>query len=360
MKIEEKILNAFKKKYIHGVSSLIENRLYEEIGILQRFDLMDEIETLSNWKKNIQGIRYYAGDVTANSLVLYILGLTKTNPLPPHYYCEDCRMVKFIDSKSIKDGYDLKDKQCSCGGTMVGDGHNLNSLFLYRPDKISEPEFQFIIEEERYLVAIESIINSISGELTIRKDDKNREIILGHIRLRPSSLIIKIGYKLNQSPKKVTYYEMLLFLFEYFGGFSKNTKNLQFLNPYNFTLSKSVDIDNALQVIGINHGDWKLNKINRYSQLNWVKEDNGFLEVQDNLTSFPILYDDIYGMFDGSSLEYRDELLKLCDKAHYGSLGIKKNSEISSESLWFLNHCNRRISRAEALEILHLQYFCGR
>jgi len=65
-----------------------------------------------------------ACSTVAASFLSYCLGITKTNPLPPHYYCPKCKTIEWVDSVSC--GYDLSDKKCQCGGVMKGDGMNLS------------------------------------------------------------------------------------------------------------------------------------------------------------------------------------------------------------------------------------------
>lgn len=60
-----------------------------------------------------------------NSFVAYLLGITQVNPLPPHYYCPQCKRIEFVSR--VKDGFDLPEKVCGvCGATMQGDGHGLD------------------------------------------------------------------------------------------------------------------------------------------------------------------------------------------------------------------------------------------
>lgn len=56
------------------------------------------------------------------SLVAFLLGLTQVNPLPPHYYCPQCKRIGFVPD--TKDGFDLPETVCgNCGGIQHGDGH---------------------------------------------------------------------------------------------------------------------------------------------------------------------------------------------------------------------------------------------
>ena len=54
------------------------------------------------------------------SFVCWLLGITEVNPLPAHYYCPHCRCLQFDGQK--KYGWDLPEKCCACGETMLRDG----------------------------------------------------------------------------------------------------------------------------------------------------------------------------------------------------------------------------------------------
>lgn len=58
------------------------------------------------------------------TLIGYLLGITKCNPLPPHYVCPKCHKV--VWNATVEDGFDAKPKTCSeCGTLMKSDGHKI-------------------------------------------------------------------------------------------------------------------------------------------------------------------------------------------------------------------------------------------
>lgn len=59
-----------------------------------------------------------------SSLLAYLLGASEINPLPPHYYCETCKCVEWVDEDDCV--FDMRGTRiCECGATMRADGHNL-------------------------------------------------------------------------------------------------------------------------------------------------------------------------------------------------------------------------------------------
>lgn len=76
--------------------------------------------------------RAYVG----SSIISYLIGITHTNPLAPHYHCKHCYHTEFV--KGYESGFDLPMKTCPhCGKDMIRDGHNIpyETMFGYGGDK---------------------------------------------------------------------------------------------------------------------------------------------------------------------------------------------------------------------------------
>ncbi len=70
--------------------------------------------------------------VSSGSLIDFLTGATRINPLPPHYRCPNCCRIEYSAEK--RDGFDLPRRKCpSCGLDMLRDGHAL-SPYLYWAD----------------------------------------------------------------------------------------------------------------------------------------------------------------------------------------------------------------------------------
>ena len=69
-----------------------------------------------------QTVPMVASTVTS-SFAAWLMGATMVNPLPPHYRCPVCRKIEFVST--IRNGFDLPIKKCSCGKELIRDGHDI-------------------------------------------------------------------------------------------------------------------------------------------------------------------------------------------------------------------------------------------
>ncbi len=123
--LEADIDIALHCKYGEKPDPIILKRLRKELTALREvagfLDLAGAYE-LSLWLKK-EKIPFFVEHETASGLIPYLLGLTHTNPLPPHTYCPLCKQVVWHDAK---DGFDIPPAACDkCGANLIRDGHNL-------------------------------------------------------------------------------------------------------------------------------------------------------------------------------------------------------------------------------------------
>ena len=116
-----------QEKYGLYPEDFIAERLEEEWRAVERLGLLEHVwlvEKLVQWL-NKKHYPYWLRGTAASSLMLYLLGITRSNPLPPHYYCPACRRVMWM--MGCKDGFDLVDGElCKDKEVMLGDGHDLS------------------------------------------------------------------------------------------------------------------------------------------------------------------------------------------------------------------------------------------
>lgn len=84
-----------------------------------------------------------------SSLLAHSMGITENNPLKPHYLCESCKELEWIDSE-FKYGVDFPNKPCpKCGNTMKGNGLNtaFNNFLGFNHDKVPDIDLNFASED---------------------------------------------------------------------------------------------------------------------------------------------------------------------------------------------------------------------
>ena len=134
------VLSSLETKYRLPFPEIIDKRIQEELDISTRFGYApiylthrEIIQSAENYD-----FPFYLIGANGASLIDYALGITKINPLQPHYRCETCKYVEFIADEQIDTGFLLPDKNCpECGHKMLGDGQNLRveSFLGYRHDR---------------------------------------------------------------------------------------------------------------------------------------------------------------------------------------------------------------------------------
>lgn len=128
--IEADINTALHRKYGTNPDPLIVKRIRQELTALREVDALQNalqdlaaVYELSRWLK-AQNIPFFVEHVTASGLIPYLLGITHTNPLPPHTFCPECKKIHW--ESGYKDGFDIPAAVCpDCGTDLIRDGHRL-------------------------------------------------------------------------------------------------------------------------------------------------------------------------------------------------------------------------------------------
>ena len=161
-----------RRFYGEELPSVIKERLEKEInGIIQNgyssiYVIYARLAEECQMRGYLNGTRGCVG----SSLVAYLLGITGTNPLPPHYLCRKCSHSDFeikYDS-SFRRGYigaDLPDKKCPlCGKKMRKDGYDISAEIFMGINYDKEPDFELNVayELQEYIQKYTKRIDGIS------------------------------------------------------------------------------------------------------------------------------------------------------------------------------------------------------
>ena len=153
-------------------------------------------------KSHEAGYTVGARGCSGASLVAFLMGITETNPLPPHYICKKCRHTDFIvsDIKGFKTediGFDLPDSKCPvCGEYMDKDGYDIPVETFLGLNLDKEPDFDLNFSADYQKEAQKSVV-SIDGVGTICR--------AGTIVTVPDHLALKYAskyFKENKSKRK--------------------------------------------------------------------------------------------------------------------------------------------------------------
>ena len=147
---------ALAEKYGKTVPRQIQERYASELdhivanGFAPYYILASMLAAKSRELGYLHNLRGSAG----GSFIVYLLGISEVNPLPPHTCCPRCRRVEFVDAEEYPSGFDLnrsdrERKRCpSCGATLIGDGHDIPVEFFAGYDGGKTPDFDLNIAPE--------------------------------------------------------------------------------------------------------------------------------------------------------------------------------------------------------------------
>ena len=167
-KMLEVIERRLKELYGEHVDKIIQERLNKELEMVYKggyevvfygsYLLVEE----SKRKGYLVGSRGSVGSM----LLAYVMGISEVNPLPPHYQCDTCKKVEFSGDENVVCGFDLPVKQCTCGGSLKGNGFGIHwsSFMGYNGEKTPDVDLNFSSEIQKHMI---DFITSLFGESNI-------------------------------------------------------------------------------------------------------------------------------------------------------------------------------------------------
>jgi hypothetical protein len=129
---KQEIVSVFQERYddTPGPDNIPFARLNDEWEAVKRSGCVADLAAffnITNWLKQ-RDLAYWVNGAGGSSFLLYVMGVTEANPLPPHLYCPKCKKI-FSDERTaaVYDGFDIPaGARCPvCGEEMAGDGHDV-------------------------------------------------------------------------------------------------------------------------------------------------------------------------------------------------------------------------------------------
>ncbi len=146
--LENLVFTTAHEIYGNPLPSLIDDRIHTELtGIINNgyaviYYLAHQIVKKATDNGFIVGSRGSVG----SSVVAYFAKVSEVNPLPPHYFCPNCKYSDFRNEEGALSGYDLKDAVCpECGHALKGEGQNIpfETFLGFEADKIPDIDLNF-------------------------------------------------------------------------------------------------------------------------------------------------------------------------------------------------------------------------
>ncbi|WPK10270.1 exonuclease domain-containing protein [Lysinibacillus louembei] len=167
-KMLEVVERRLKELYGEHVDKTVQDRLALELEMVYKgsYEVVFYGSYLLVEESKRNGYLVGSRGSVGSMLLAYVMGISEVNPLPPHYQCDTCKMLKFCGDEDVVCGFDLPIKRCACGGALKGNGFGIHwsSFMGYGGEKTPDVDLNFSSEIQKHMI---DFITSLFGESNI-------------------------------------------------------------------------------------------------------------------------------------------------------------------------------------------------
>ncbi len=146
-KLRDMVYQKAKSIYGEDLPEIIQKRLEKEVNAITKYGFSVIYYISHKLVKHSLDHGYLVGSrgSVGSSLVATFMDITEINPLAPHYVCKKCKKSEFFINGEYASGFDLPDKTCSCGETLVKDGQDIpfETFLGFEGDKVPDIDLNF-------------------------------------------------------------------------------------------------------------------------------------------------------------------------------------------------------------------------